>query len=270
MKRKAKVFRPTAFSFPYLAVTIVFVIVPLILVLVYAFRGDDGSFTVNNFLKVFTDVANLRLLGKTIGIAALSTAICLFIAYPVAYILSTSPFNKMAIFTLLFVIPMWINFMLRIFALQSLLNVIGVSKSYLAVVIGMVYDFFPYMLLPIYTVLSNMDKSYIEASRDLGANPAVTFIEVTLPLSIPGVISGVSMMFMPIFSSYAITKMMGDAKTSVIGAKIASLFENQNYGNYGYGSALSFVLLILVLVVMLISTFLTNRTAKAPKGGKAA
>ena len=270
MKRKAKVFRPTAFSFPYLAVTLVFVIVPLILVLVYAFRGPKGDFTFDNFRKVFTEVENLRQLGKTIGIAALSTAICLCIAYPVAYILSTSPFNKMAIFTLLFVIPMWINFMLRIFALQSLLSMIGVNKGFAAAVIGMVYDFFPYMLLPIYTVLVNMDKSYVEASRDLGANAAVTFVKVTLPLSIPGVISGISMMFMPIFSSYAITKMMGDAKTSVIGAKIAVLFENQNYGEYGYGSALSFVLLVIVIIVMLLATFLTNRTAKAPKGGKAA
>ena len=265
---KAKVFRPTAFSFPYLAVTLVFVIFPLILVLFYAFRGEDGSFTVDNFALVFTEVENLKQLGATIGIAALSTAICLIIAYPVAYVLASSPFNKMVILSLLFIIPMWINFMLRIFALQSLLSMLGMQKSYEAAVIGMVYDFFPYMLLPIYTVLVNMDKSYVEASRDLGANSVVTFLKVTLPLSVPGVISGISMMFMPIFSSYAITKMMGDANTTVIGAKIANLFENQNYGNYGYGSALSFVLLLIVIVVMLTGNFLSNRTMKAPKGGK--
>ena len=174
-KRKAKVFRPTAFSFPYLAVTLVFVIVPLILVLVYAFRGENGGFTVENFRLVFTEKETLRQLGQTIGIAALSTLICLLIAYPVAFVLSTEPFKKMAILALLFIIPMWINFMLRIFALQSLLTVIGIRKSYGAAVIGMVYDFFPYMLLPIYTVLSNMDKSYVEASTDLGANPLLSF-----------------------------------------------------------------------------------------------
>ena len=269
-KRKAKVFRPTAFSFPYLLVTLVFVIVPLVLVLVYAFRGSDGAFTFENFGTVFTEPENLSQLGKTVGIAALSTAICLLIAYPVAFILASSPFNKMAILALMFIIPMWINFMLRIFALQSVLTAIGIQKSFIAAVIGMVYDFFPYMLLPIYTVLLNMDKSYVEASKDLGANAVGTFFKVTLPLSIPGVISGVSMMFMPIFSSYAITKMMGDAKTTVIGAKIAVLFENQSYGDYGYGAALSFVLLIIVLVVMLLGRFLTDRTQKAPKGGKAA
>ena len=268
MKKKAKVFRPTAFSFPYLAVTLIFVIVPLILVLVYALKGENGV-TLEHFRSVFTEKETLRQLGQTIGIAALSTLICLLIAYPVAFILASQPFRKMAILALLFVIPMWINFMLRIFALQSLLTMIGIGKSYGAAVIGMVYDFFPYMLLPIYTVLSNMDKSYVEASRDLGANPVKTFFKVTLPLSVPGVISGISMMFMPIFSSYAITKMMGDMNTTVIGAKIAALFENQNYGSYGYGSALSFVLLVMVLLVMLIGNALTKRTQKAPQGGKA-
>lgn len=269
MTKKAKVFRPTAFAFPYLAVTLVFVIVPLILVLVYAFRGADGGFTLQNFRQVFTEPETLRQLGKTVGIAALSTAICLVIAYTVAFVLASQPFNKMAILALLFVIPMWINFMLRIFALQSLLSVIGIGKGFAAVIIGMVYDFFPYMLLPIYTVLVNMDKSYVEASRDLGANPVQTFFKVTLPLSLPGVISGVSMMFMPIFSSYAITKTMGNMNTTVIGAAIASLFENVNYGDYGYGSALSFVLLLIVLLVMFLGNLLSRRVTKAPKGGKA-
>lgn len=269
MAKKAKVFRPTAFSFPYLAVTLVFVIIPLVLVLVYAFRGKDGGFTFENFRKVFTEKETLLQLAKTVGIAALSTVICLLIAYPVAYILASQPFKKIAILSLLFIIPMWINFMLRIFALKSLLSMIGVEKSFGAAIIGMVYDFFPYMLLPIFTVLSNMDKSYVEASRDLGANPVQTFFKVTLPLSLPGVISGISMMFMPIFSSYAITEALGDMGTTVIGAKIAALFENQNYGSYGYGSALSFVLLVLVLLVMLVGNALTRRTQKAPKGGKA-
>ena len=268
MRKKSKVFRPTAFAFPYLAITLVFVIVPLILVLIYAFRGADGGFTFENFGEVFREKDNWSKLGQTVGIAALSTAVCLLLAYPTAYILSSAPFNKMAILALLFIIPMWINFMLRIFALQSLLSFIGLKKGYLSAVIGMVYDFFPYMLLPIYTVLSNMDKSYVEASRDLGEGNVGTFFRVTLPLSLPGIISGISMVFMPIFSSYAITDMMGDAKTTVIGAKIAGLFELQNYGSYGYGSALSFVLLVLVLVFMFVVNFLTRRSPKAEKGGK--
>ena len=183
MKKKAKVFRPTAFAFPYLAVTLIFVIVPLFLVLFYAFKGSDGNFTVDNFRKVFSEKETLEQLGKTIGIATLSTAICLLIAYPVAYVLSSAPFKKMAILALLFIIPMWINFMLRMFALKSLLSMIGIQNGYGAAVIGIIYDFFPYMLLPIYTVLSNMDKSYVEASRDLGAGSVRTFFRVTLPLN---------------------------------------------------------------------------------------
>lgn len=266
-KPKNKVFRPTAFAFPYLAVTLVFVIVPLVLVLVYAFRGTDGSFTVDNFREVFTEKENVLQLLQTVGIAALSTALCLLLAYPVAYILASKPFNKFAILALLFIIPMWINFVLRIFALKSLLEMIGIGKGFFAATVGMVYDFFPYMLLPIYTVLSNMDKSYIEASTDLGAGAVRTFFRVTLPLSLPGVISGISMVFMPVFSSYAITKTMGDMNTTVIGAKIASLFGQRSYG---VGSALSFILLLIVLVVMVITNLLSRRTAKAPKGGKAA
>lgn len=268
-KSKAKVFRPTAFAFPYVATTIVFVIVPLILILVYAFRDGSGHFTVDNFVQVFTNSSNVTQLLKTIGIAAVSTGICLIIAYPTAFILASQPFNKMAILSLLFIIPMWINFMLRIFALKSLLVTLGMEQGYVMSVIGIVYDFFPYVLLPIYTVLSNMDKSYLEASRDLGASNVRTFFKVTLPLSIPGVISGVSMMFMPVFSSYAITTMMGDAGTSVIGAKIASMFTHQNYGDYGPGSALSFVLLVIVLVVMVLGNVITKKTNKAPQGGKA-
>ncbi len=270
LKHKAKVFRPTAFAFPYVATTLVFVIVPLLLILIYAFRDGDGNFTLQNFVQVFTNSSNLTQLLKTIGIAAVSTVITLLIAYPTAFILASQPFNKMAILSLLFIIPMWINFMLRIFALKSLLVTMGMKQGYVMAIIGIVYDFFPYVLLPIYTVLSNMDKSYLEASRDLGASNVGTFFRVTLPLSIPGVISGVSMMFMPVFSSYAITAMMGDAGTSVIGAKIASMFTHQDYGDYGPGSALSFVLLVLVLVVMVVSNILTRKTNKAPaKGGKA-
>ena len=151
--KKAKTFRPTAFAFPYVGVTIVFVIVPLILVLIYSLIGEDGSFTFNNFIDVFSNPENVNQLFKTVGIAALSTAICLVIAYPVAYILASSPFNKMAILSLLFIIPMWINFMLRIFALKSMLQMIGIDRSYGAAVIGMVYDYLPFMILPLFTTL---------------------------------------------------------------------------------------------------------------------
>jgi spermidine/putrescine transport system permease protein len=265
--KKNKVFRPTAFAFPYLAVTLVFVIVPLILVMYYAFRGEDGGISVENFVRVFSEEAYRMAFFRTIGIAFLSTATCLLIAYPVAYILSQSPFNKWAILALLFVVPMWMNFMLRILALNNLLSMLGVPKGLFASVIGLVYDFFPYMLLPIYTVLSNMDKSYLEASRDLGASDFRTFWRVTFPLSIPGIISGISMVFMPIFSSYAVTDMMGTMSTSIIGSKIAVLFTDSL--TYGDGAALSFVLLLIVLITMFIGSLVSKRSTRPSKAGKA-
>jgi len=262
--KKAKVFRPTAFAFPYLAVTLVFVIVPLILVTVYAFRGQDGSFTFENFKYVFTEAAYRNSLFKTVGIAALATLLCLLVAYPVAYVLASAPFNKMAVLALLFVIPMWMNFVLRIVALKSVFTAIGLKPSFLTGVLGLVYDFLPYMLLPIYTVLSNMDKSYIEASRDLGASDFSTFWKVTFPLSFPGIISGISMVFMPIFSAYAVTGLLADPGTTVIGRGIEILF---GLREYGAGSALSFILLLLVFLVMFLSSLLSKKTNKTAKGG---
>ena len=130
---------------------------------------------------------------------------CLLIAYPVALVLASSPFNKYFVLSLLFIIPMWMNFVLRIIALKSLLYVLGISEGLFSVIVGMVYDFLPFMMLPIYTVLTEIDKSYFEASADLGANKFTTFFKVTLPLSAGGIMSGITMVFMPVFSAYAIT-----------------------------------------------------------------
>ena len=248
------------FALPYAVICIIFVVFPLLLLLVYAFRGEDGGFTFAYFKEVFTNSTNYLALFKTAGTALLATGICLLIAYPIAYILAASPFNKYAILALLFVIPMWMNFILRIYALSSLLDMLGIGKSYFAAIIGLVYDFFPFMLLPIYTSLVNLDKSYAEAADDLGANGVVTFLKTTLPLSIPGIMSGVMMVFMPCFSAYAITDWMGDANTSVIGGKIQDLI---SHNQWGVGSALAFVLLVLVIAVMVIGNIVTKSRSKA-------
>lgn len=248
------------FALPYAAVCVIFVVFPLILLLIYAFRGEDGNFTFGNFADVLTNSSNYMTLLKTVGISLLATSLCLLIAYPIAYILASSPFNKYAILALLFVVPMWMNFILRIFALQSLLSLIGIEKGFWAAVIGLVYDFFPFMLLPIYTSLVNLDRSYAEAAGDLGANGAVTFLKTTLPLSVPGIMSGVMMVFMPCFSAYAITDMMGDSNTTVIGGKINTLI---SHSQWGVGSALAFVLLLMVIIVMVIGNLLTRSRDKA-------
>lgn len=259
-------FKPFAFALPYVAICALFVVFPLVLVFAYAFVGTDGSFTFDNFRAVFAESGNVVLLLKTLGIAALTTAICLLIAYPTALVLASAPFNKYAVLALLFIIPMWMNFVLRVIALKSLLYVLGIGEGLLAVIIGMVYDFFPFMLLPIYTVLTDMDKSYAEASADLGGNGFTTLIRVTVPLSASGVMSGITMVFMPVFSAYAITNMMGDTSTNVIGNKINTLFNTTS--TWGVGSALSFVLLLLVFLSMLLSSLLGGKAPKAKTENK--
>ncbi len=259
-------FRPTFFAYPYVFICIIFVVFPLLLVLVYAFKGADGGFTLENFVYVFT-AENLLLLLKTVGIALLTTIICLLIAYPTALILASKPFNKYVILALMFIIPMWMNFVLRIIALRSLLYMVGIDNGFVATMIGMVYDFLPFMMLPIYTVLMNMDKSYVEASTDLGANAVITFFKVTLPLSLKGIISGITMVFMPVFSAYAITGMLGDTNTTLIGGKINGLFDMTS--TWGVGSALSLILLILVFLTMLIGNLFSGKAPEKTtiKGG---
>lgn len=259
-------FKPTYFTYPYIVICAIFVILPLLLVLVYAFMDEAGHFTFDNFAQVFTEKSNLTVLLKTVGIALLTTVLCLLIAYPVALVLASAPFNRYAVLALLFIIPMWMNFVLRVIALKSLLYMLGVDYGFTATMIGMVYDFLPFMLLPIYTVLTNLDKSYVEASTDLGAGQVRTFFKVTLPLSLPGIVSGITMVFMPVFSAYAITGMLGDTATNVIGGKINSLFGITS--TWGIGSALSFVLLILVFITMLISNLLNKKSGgnRVPTG----
>lgn len=257
------------FAIPYAVVCVIFVVFPLLLVVAYAFRAPEKGFSFSTLAAVFTNASNYQSLFRTIGISLLATAICLVLAYPVAYILASSPFNKMAILALMFVVPMWMNFMLRMFALQAILSMMGIANTFAAAIIGLVYDFYPFMLLPIYTSLVNLDHSYAEAAGDLGANGVTTFLRTTLPLSVPGILSGVTMVFMPCFSAYAVTDVLGNSDTTIIGRKIAVLFE---LDEWEAGSALSLVLLVLVMLTMLIGTLIQRHSkaraaAAVPNGG---
>ena len=169
-------FKRKYFAFPYAFLCVVFVVIPLVIMLYFALTDFEGNFTFSNFGRFFTEVQTQYVLWKSIGIAALATAICLLLAYPLAYLLSSSHFNKFAILVMMFVIPMWINSLLRIYATRTLFDMIYLERGYVAVIIGLVYDFFPFMLLPIYTTLNNMDKSYLEASYDLGVGPVASFL----------------------------------------------------------------------------------------------
>ena len=249
-------FKRKYFAFPYAFLCVVFVVIPLVIMLYFALTDFEGNFTFSNFGRFFTEVQTQYVLWKSIGIAALATAICLLLAYPLAYLLSSSHFNKFAILVMMFVIPMWINSLLRIYATRTLFDMIYLERGYVAVIIGLVYDFFPFMLLPIYTTLNNMDKSYLEASYDLGVGPVASFFKVTLPLSMPGVISGLLMVFMPAVSTIGITEMLGNVDVYLFGNLI-----NDYLGDFyvwNIGAAYSFIMLILIAVSMLIA----NRFSK--------
>ena len=222
----------------------------MLLIVFYSFTDKNGGFSFNNFLHFFTSATTLTTVIISVLIALATTIICIILAYPVAYILARSNLNKGGTLLMLFIMPMWINFVLRAMAMKDLLTIIGIFEfnNYLNVIIGMVYDYLPFMVLPIYTVLEKMDKSYIEASYDLGASPLKTFTKVTLPLSMPGIASGITMVFMPTMTCYVISDTFGNGLVTIVGKLIDEQFTT--FQNWNFGSAMALVLLVIMLVSM--------------------
>ncbi len=247
---------------PYGVFLAFFVIIPLVLIVVYAFTDADGGFSISNFIKFFSSSTTISTLIISVLIALATTLICILLAYPLAYILARSNLNRGGTLLLLFIVPMWINFVLRAMAMKDLLTLIGVFgfNNYVNVVIGMVYDYLPFMILPIYTVLVKMDKSLIEASKDLGASPLKTFTKVTLPLSMSGVASGVTMVFMPTMTCYVISDTFGNGLITIIGKLIDEQFTT--FQNWNLGSAMAMVLLVVMLVSMWVTGAFKNEDAR--------
>lgn len=261
--RKIRGIKRSAFSVPYLALCIIFVIVPLLIMLYYAMTDTDGNFTFSNFLHFFERPNIMAVMGKSFLVALITTAICFLFAYPLALALTSSRLNGKFILVMLFIMPMWINSLLRTYAMKIVLYVLSVTNAWVAVTVGMVYDFFPFMLMPLYSVLSGMDKSLVEASQDLGASPLKTLFSVKLPLSLPGIVSGVIMVFMPTVSTFAISDILGDTSTYLFGNVIDQWFRNS--GGWHVGSAYSFILLVLIAVTLVISNKITK--GKTEVGG---
>ena len=237
---------------PYAAFLILFVICPLLVVIYYAFTNGTGSFTFGNLVNFFTNTNTLGTLLYSIAIAVVTTVVCLVIAYPVAYILARSKFKRKYVLLMLFVLPMWINFTLRITALKEILSAIETNLSlypFLNTVIGMTYDFLPFMILPLYTSLSKLDKSLTEAAEDLGANGFTVFMRVILPLSVPGIISGVTMVLLPSMTNYVVLDMLYNS-TYIMGSLIGSYFAAYNWHG---GSMISLILLIIIFIITLVS-----------------
>jgi len=248
---------------PYAVFLIFFVIAPLIVIVYYAFTNGEGEFTFDNFVSFFTSTNTLGTLLYSFALAIVTTLVCLVIAYPTAYILARSNFKKKYVLLLLFILPMWINFTLRITALKEILSAIegNISKyPFFNSVVGMTYDFLPFMILPLYTSLQKMDKSLLEAASDLGASRFKVFLRVTLPLSVPGIISGVTMVLLPSMTNYVVLDMLYNS-TFIMGSLIGSYFSAYDWNN---GSMISLVLLIIIFIV----TLVTNRFSDDGAGAR--
>ena len=271
--RRTLTMRTKSAAVPYVFWMAVFVVIPLVLIVVYAFTNYDGAFTLENFDNI--DVF-LQVFGNSVVLALIATAICLLIAYPFSYFLAQEGpiFRKVAM--LLIMLPMWMNFLLRTYAWMSILENNGFLNQFLglfgigplhiintdiAVVLGMVYNFLPFMILPIFSVIDKLDRRYIEAAQDLGANKRETFRRVIFPLSLPGVLSGVTMVFIPSISTFAISKLLGGGMSFLLGDLIEMQFLGSAY-NPHLGSAIALMMLVLVVI----ATLITNRFGGGDEG----
>ncbi len=237
-------------ALPYAVFLLLFVALPLVLIMGNAFVDEAGHFTLNNIARFFGDSDALSTFAVSIEIALETTLLCLLLGYPVAWLLANSKFNRSSVTIVIFILPMWINALMRTLATANLFNMLGIPLGKGTLLFGMVYDYLPFMIYPIYNVLRRLDPSYLEAAQDLGAKPATVFLNVTLPLSLPGIVSGVMMVFMPTVSTFAISEFLTNNKIKLFGTIIQ---ENINSSMWNYGAALSFIMLIIIAICTLLS-----------------
>ena len=233
----------SSWALPYFIFLVLFVVLPLLLIVLYALQDGAGHFTLRNIAKFFTDKDALSTFALSIEVAIENTLLCVLIGYPAAYILADNKLNRSAVTVVLFILPMWINALMRTLATAELFNMAGIPLGKGTLLFGMCYDYLPFMIYPIYNQLKKMDPSYSEAAQDLGATPGQVFRKVTLPLSMPGVWSGVMMVFMPTVSTFAISEFLTNNKIKLFGTIIQ---ENINNSMWNYGAALSLVMLLII------------------------
>mgnify|MGYP000251155933 CR=1 FL=1 len=254
------------FAGPYILWMIGFTIIPLLLIVYYGLTTKSGTFTLANVCSITTP-EHMKALLLSLGLSLAATAICLLLSYPLALVLRRRGIGAGSFMVFVFILPMWMNFLLRTLAWQTLLEKTGVINSILAflhlpslniintpaaIVLGMVYNFLPFMVLPIYNVLVKIDPNVVNAARDLGANGLQTFLRVTFPLSLPGVISGITMVFVPALTTFVISNLLGGSKILLIGNVIEQEFTQAS--NWHLGSGLSIVLMIFIILNMIITS----------------
>ena len=263
---------------PHIVWMIMFIVAPMIFVLYFAFTDGNGNFTFDNVLSL-SRYSNVFVL--SIAFALIATVVCLLIGYPLAYFMSRQSERAQKILMVLVMLPMWCNLLIRTYALMALLDNGGLLNSLLVklgldkvsivgtnfgVILGMVYDFLPYMVLPIFTSMTKLDKRYIEASHDLGCNNWQTMTKVIMPLTVSGVISGITMVFVPSISTFYISQKLGAGKIDLVGDTIERLF--QNTSTYGVGAAMSLIMMILILIsVGIMNRFSDDEDKTVKRGG---
>ncbi|MGL4571294.1 MAG: ABC transporter permease [Clostridium sp.] len=266
---------------PYIIWSAIFIIVPLLMILFFSLTIDTDTgykFSLENFSRLMNPLY-FKIFGRSLSLALISTAVCLILGYPVAYIISKMPENRRNLLIMLFILPMWMNFLLRTYAWLPILGKNGIINNFLgvfgvepiqflytngAILLGMIYNFLPFMILPIFTVLSKIDQNLINAASDLGANKKEIFRKVIFPLSIPGVISGITMVFMPAVSTFVIPRLLGGGKEMLIGNVIEQQFTTLS--DWHFGSALAIILMILILLSMAIMSKFDGEQAEG--GGR--
>ena len=252
-------------SAPYMLWSVVFIIIPLGMILYYGLTDKTGAFTLNNIIAI-TTAGHAKALRLSILLSLISTLVCFLLGYPLAMILANMKAGRHNFIILIFILPMWMNFLLRTLAWQTLLEKNGVINNVLtffnlpalkiintpaAIVLGMVYNFLPFMILPLYNALSKIDRNVINAAHDLGADSVYTFIRIILPLSVPGIISGVTMVFVPALTTFVISALLGGSKLLLIGDVIEQEFMQPSH--WHLGSGLSIVLMVFIIINMVLS-----------------
>ncbi len=264
MRRLSKLIYKKRYASPFIIWIIAGTVIPLAAIAYYGFTDRTGSFTLSNILAML-QADHMQALGLSLLLAVTSTIICLLLAFPMAMILRDSKFGKQGFMIFVIILPMWMNFLLRTMAWQVLLERQGVINSIItaiglprqelmntpgAIVLGMVYDFLPFMILPIYNTVSKIDKSIIEAAYDLGASKRKTFTDVIIPMTVPGIVSGITMVFIPALTTFVISNMLGGGKINLIGNIIEQEFTVNS--NWYLGSGLSLVMMIFIIISMLL------------------
>ena len=259
---------------PHIVWSVLFIILPLIFVVYFAFTDGEGSFTFDNILALSEHAETFAL---SVSLSVIATFFCFIIGYPLAYLIARADEKKQKIFIMLLMLPMWTNLLIRTYSMMAIMDDGGMINTFLrsldlntfrmigtkgAVIFGMAYDFFPYMVMPIYTVISKIDTSLIEAASDLGCSPLKTMTKVVLPLSASGIVSGITMVFVPCISTFYISQKLGGGTFELLGDTIERQF--QNVSTYNVGAAISLVMMILVLL----SLFVMNKFSGEEGGAR--